>query len=122
MTTSSVVTPTQVFAIVDSKDPQRFADLLTPDVRLTFANMPPMVGHEAVIAGCSAFYGSIAALRHSIRNEWHQGRDTIVELDVTYDRLDGGTVGIPVVSVWSTADDGLIDDYRVYFDLTPVYA
>ena len=54
--------------------------------------------------------------------EWHQGNDTIVELSVTYDRLDGQSVTIPVVSVWSTTDNGLIDDYRVYFDLAPVYA
>jgi hypothetical protein len=24
--------------------------------------------------------------------------------------------------VWSTTANGLIDDYRVYFDLAPVYA
>ena len=122
MTASSIVTPTEVFKIIDSTDPQRFADLLTADASLTFANNPPMVGTDAIVAGCGYFYGTIKALRHTIRNEWHQGDDTIVELSVTYDRLDGQTVTIPVVSVWSTTDSGLIDDYRVYFDLAPVYA
>jgi len=70
MTTSSIVTPTEVFKIIDSTDPQRFADLLTPDASLTFANNPPMVGTDAIVAGCGYFYGTIKALRHSIRNEW----------------------------------------------------
>ena len=29
---------------------------------------------------------------------------------------------IPVVSIWHTRADGLIDDYRVFFDVAPVYA
>ena len=122
MTTSSIATPAQVFTIVDSRDPDRFADLVTPDAKLTFGNLPPMVGREAIIAGCAGFYGTIKALRHTIRNEWHQDGATIVELVVTYDRLDGASVTVPVVSVWSTTADGLIDDYRVYFDLAPVYS
>ncbi len=46
----------------------------------------------------------------------------MAELEVTYDRLDGSSTSIPVVSIWHTGPDGLIDDYRVFFDLTPVYA
>jgi hypothetical protein len=122
MTTSSIATPTEIFQIIDSMDPQRFADRLTPDAKLTFANNPTMVGTDAIVAGCGYFYGTIKALHHTIRSQWQQGNDTIVELSVTYDRLDGQIVTIPVVSVWSTNTDGVIDDYRVYFDLAPVYA
>lgn len=31
-------------------------------------------------------------------------------------------VDVPVVSVWHTDASGLIDDYRVFFDLAPVFA
>ena len=62
MTASSIVTPTEVFKIIDSTDPQRFADLLTADASLTFANNPPMVGTDAIVAGCGYFYGTIKAL------------------------------------------------------------
>lgn len=122
MTTSSVATATEIFRVIDTMDPKPFAELLTPDAKLTFANGPAMVGTEAIIAGCTYFYGTIKALHHTVVNEWRLGQDTIVELSVTYDRLDEQTVTIPVVSIWTTTDGGLISDYRVFFDLAPVYA
>jgi hypothetical protein len=41
---------------------------------------------------------------------------------VHYERLDGGEVTIPVVSAWTVDDQARITDYRVDFDLAPVYA
>lgn len=55
-------------------------------------------------------------------NAWVSGDDHIAELSVSHDPLDGAQVTIPVVSIWRAADDGLIEDYRVFFDLTPVFA
>lgn len=54
--------------------------------------------------------------------EWNAGPGCITELSVGYDRLDGRSVNLPVVSIWHLDPSGLIDDYRVYFDLAPVFA
>lgn len=124
MTTSTSTAPTAaaIFAAIDAMDPARFAEFLTADASLTFANNPPLVGTEAILAGTGGFYASIRALHHTIKNEWTVGRDTVVELSVHYERLDGGEVTIPVVSAWTVDDQARITDYRVYFDLAPVYA
>ena len=119
--TLTVKAATEIFAIVDLLDSSGFAELFTDDGRLVFGNGEPMIGPDEIASGTAAFFATIAGLRHTIVNEWIIGSTTIVELNVAYHRLDGGTVRIPVVSIWHQTSQGLIDDYRVFFDLTPVY-
>lgn len=111
-----------VFRRVDSFEPPAFAELFSPDGRLVFANGDPMIGPAQVEAGVSGFFSTIKGLSHRIVNEWHEGGGSVVELETTYDRLDGKQVAIPVVSIIHRRDDGLVDDYRVFFDVAPVYA
>lgn len=40
---------------------------------------------------------------------------------MTYTRKDGGTVTVPVVTIYRPAG-GLIDNYRVFIDLAPLFA
>jgi hypothetical protein len=112
----------QVFGAVDSADATTFSKFFSAQGRMVFANGEPMIGPAQIEAGVKGFFTTIKALRHTQVNEWTVGQDTIVELSVEYDRLDGATVAIPVVSIWHVDADGRIDDYRVFFDLTPVYA
>jgi len=112
----------EVFRRVDGFDPAEFAELFAPDGKLVFGNGDPMVGPAAIEAGVAGFFGTIKGLRHAIVHEWHEQGDTVLELGVTYDRLDGKQVTIPVVTIYHRRDDGLIDDYRVFFDLAPVFA
>lgn len=112
----------RVFGTVDARDATTFSKFFTERGRMVFANGEPMFGAEQIEAGVRGFFGSIKALRHTVKNEWLIGAETIVELTVEYDRLDGETVTIPVVSIWQVDERDLIDDYRVFFDLTPVYA
>jgi hypothetical protein len=113
---------TRVFAAVDASDAAAFAAFFADTDRLVFGNGEPMTGPGAITAGVAGFFTTIKGLRHEFVNEWGVGQDTVVELSVEYDRLDGQTVRIPVVSIWHVDSTGLIDDYRVYFDLAPVYA
>jgi ketosteroid isomerase-like protein len=112
----------RVFHAVDTLDSAALAELFADDGRLVFANAEPLVGRDAIRAGIDGFYSTIKGLRHQIANAWYVEDTTIVEARVTYDRLDGDSVTIPVVSIWHRRNDGPIDDYRVYFDVTPVYA
>jgi ketosteroid isomerase-like protein len=111
-----------VFRAVDSMDPAAFVRLLAEDARMRFGNADPLVGHEAITAGATAFFGAIQKLRHAISTVWTVGADTIAETDVTYTRHDGKEVTIPVVSIWRVGVDDRIVDYRVFFDVAPVFA
>ncbi|MFE3028182.1 nuclear transport factor 2 family protein [Nocardia tengchongensis] len=107
---------------VDTLDAKGFTELFAPDGKITFGNSTALEGRTAVEAGCIGFFGLIDGIHHDIVSEWVVGRDTIVELAVTYTRKDGRKVSIPVVSIWTVDDNGLIDEYRVFFDLAPVFA
>jgi hypothetical protein len=112
----------KVFALVDATDAVGFSRLFTPKGRMRFGNNEPMVGPEAIEAGVAGFFGTIKGLRHTVVREWYAGPDTIVEELVDYYRLAGDTVTVPAVTMWHVDEAGLIDDFRVYFDLAPLFA
>ncbi|OBH12933.1 hypothetical protein A5695_15050 [Mycobacterium sp. E1747] len=114
--------PESIFAQIDRRDADAFAALFARDATMTFGNGEPMKGRNAIANGSSAFFSSIAGLRHRIVNKWVAGEDTIAEARVTYTRHDGMEVTVPTVSIWRSAADGSITNYRVFLDLTPVFA
>jgi ketosteroid isomerase-like protein len=111
-----------LFGIVDSMDVATIATLFAEDARVVFGNGQPFAGIEAIRTGLTAFFDTIAGLRHEIVKEWNVGDDAIFELQVTYDRKDGQRVTIPCVTIFQVDAAGKIDAYRVYFDVTPIYA
>ncbi|MDT5246449.1 MAG: hypothetical protein QOD36_3825 [Mycobacterium sp.] len=111
-----------VFAMTDAMDISAVVALFATDARVVFGNGQPMVGVDEIRTGTTAFFATIAGLHHEVVNEWNFGNDTIVELKVTYDRKDGQQVTIPCVTIFHTDAADKIDDYRVYFDVAPIYA
>jgi ketosteroid isomerase-like protein len=111
-----------LFAVVDSMDVATIATLFAEDARVVFGNGQPFVGIEAIRTGLTAFFDTIAGLHHQIVKEYNVGDDTIVEFKVTYDRKDGQRVTIPCATIFHVDAAGKIDAYRVYFDVTPIYA
>jgi ketosteroid isomerase-like protein len=111
-----------VFATIDAMDVATIASLFAEDGRVVFGNGQPLVGIEEIRTGTTAFFDTIAGLHHAIVKEWNVGDDTIVEFKVTYNRKDGQQVTIPCVTIFHTDGAGKIDDYRVYFDVAPIYA
>jgi len=110
------------FAMVDAMDVATLAPLFAEDGRVVFGNAQALAGLEEIHTGITAFFATIAGLHHEVVNEWYVGDDAIIELTVTYDRKDGRQVTIPCVTIFHTDDAGKIDDYRVYFDVAPIYA
>lgn len=111
-----------VFAVLDAMDIDSLMALFAPDARVVFGNGEPMLGADEIRAGTTAFLNTIAGLHHSIVTQWNFADDTIAELKVTYDRNDGMQVAIPCVTIFHTDATGKIDDYRVFFDVAPIYA
>lgn len=93
----------------------------TEDVTVRTGSMSTIHGLEEAMAGQEAFMSSFRTLRHDFRNAWEIDDTTILEADVTYQRLDDATVVIPCVTVLHRRG-GLVDDVRLYIDLAPLYA
>jgi ketosteroid isomerase-like protein len=114
-------TTTDVFADVDRMDAKAFASYLAEDCLLRFANADEVVGRDAIEAAIAGFFTTIKGLSHQIVEQWDVDDTTIVRTEATYTRLDDRRVTVPAVTVYRRGGD-LIDEYRIYVDLAPVYA
>ncbi len=110
-----------LFADIDSMDPDRFAAHLAEDVAFRFGNADTVHGRDAVRDVWAGFCQTVDGVSHTVVEEFEAGEATIAESSVTYTRKDGSTVTVPVVTIYRSGGD-LIDDYRVYIDLAPLFA
>ena len=111
----------QLFDDIDSMDPDRFAAHLADDVVMRFGHAEPIQGRDAVRDTWAGFCDGIDGVSHSVVEQWESGSGAVVEADVTYTRKDGGTVTVPVVTIFRERD-GEIADYRIFIDLAPLFA
>ena len=111
----------QLFDDIDSMEPERFTAHLADDVTMRFGNAEPVQGRAAVHDVWAGFCDGIDGVSHAPRGRWESDEGTVVEADVTYTRKDGGTVTVPVVTIYRAGGE-LIDDYRVFIDLAPLFA
>jgi ketosteroid isomerase-like protein len=111
-----------MFAVVDRLDADAFAQYYAPDAVLRFGNAEPVHGREAIRRTYAEFFATLDGLRHDMQHFFHQDRTHLAEALVTYTRRDGSLVTVPAMSVFHTREDGLIDSYRIYVDLAPLYA
>jgi ketosteroid isomerase-like protein len=110
-----------LFADIDSMDPDRFAGHLADDVSFRFGNSDPVVGRAAVRDTWAGFCDGIDGVSHEIVEQWDEDAATIVESTVTYTRKDGSTISLPVVTIYR-GDGDKISDYRIFMDVAPLFA
>ena len=110
-----------IFAAFDAKDLDALGGLMTEDVRLQIGNADVVKGKAQFVEALEAFFASVTSFRHTVTNVWSDLDAVIAELKVSYTRLDGGAVTLPCCNVFRIRD-GAVADYRVYMDITPVYA
>jgi ketosteroid isomerase-like protein len=110
-----------LFEDIDSMEPDRFAAHLADDVVMRFGNADPVHGRAAVRDVWAGFCETVDGVEHDLVAQWDEGDAVIAESNVTYTRKDGRRVTVPVVTIYRSAGD-LIDDYRVFIDLAPVFA
>jgi ketosteroid isomerase-like protein len=112
----------RLFEAVDGKDTDYLADRFAENVTFRLGNGDAVEGRPAVVATCEAFLASIAGIRHDIEHLWQVGTDRVVAvMTVHYERLDGGRLSLPCANTFHVRD-GEISDYRIYMDITPVFA
>jgi limonene-1,2-epoxide hydrolase len=110
-----------LFADIDSMEPDAFARHLADDVSFRFGNSDPVIGRDAVRDTWAGFCEGIAGVSHDVIEQWEAGPATIVESTVTYTRKDGSTVALPVVTIYRGEAD-LIEDYRIFMDVAPLFS
>ena len=111
----------QLFSDIDSMEPERFTAHLADDVTMRFGNAEPVQGKAAVHDVWAGFCDGIDGVSHAPGRRWESEEGTVAEADVTYTRKDGATVTVPVVTIYRE-DGELIDDYRIFIDLAPLFA
>jgi ketosteroid isomerase-like protein len=110
-----------LFEALDRQDARAAVTFLTPDARLRFANAGPVVGREAIGRSLDDFFGTVRGVRHELLGVWALDDVVVCELEVTYSMLDGRTISLPCVDIFRTRG-GLIADYRVFIDVSPLEA
>jgi ketosteroid isomerase-like protein len=112
---------TDLLADVDRMDAKAFASYLAEDCVLRFANADEVVGRDAIEGAIAGFFTTIKGLSHHVLDQWDVDDTTIVQFETTYTRMDDRRVTVPAVTIYRRGAE-LIDDYRIYVDLSPVYA
>ena len=110
-----------LFADIDSMEPDRFAAHLADDVSFRFGNADTVHGREAVRDVWAGFCETVGGVSHEVVEQFESGEAVIAESNVTYTRKDGDMVTVPVVTIYRSSGE-LIDDYRVFIDLAPLFA
>jgi ketosteroid isomerase-like protein len=112
----------RLFEAVDRKDTAYLARQFAADITFRFGNADIVEGRLAVLHACEAFLASIAGIRHDIEHLWQVDTDRVVAvMTVHYQRLDGGNLSLPCANTFLVRG-GEVSDYRIYMDITPVFA
>ncbi len=106
---------------IDARDSARFATFLRPECLFRFGNAPVVTGRSAVESVVAGFFQVIRGCRHELLRTWEEGDWLSLQGEVTYTRLDSGTVRVPFVNVFRMRD-ALIAEYLIYIDNTPLFA
>lgn len=110
-----------LFAAIDANDAAAFVGFLTDDAVFRFGSAPPVQGRSAIQAAVDGFFGTIAGCSHNVQKVLGSGSTQVCEGDVTYRRQDGTEITLPFTDVFEY-DGGLIAHYKIYMDISPLYA
>ena len=112
----------KLYERVDAGDPT-VNEMFSPDVEVQYGNYPVRSGHEALYAGEIGRQRSVASSsHHEFLNIWDVDNNTaILDSIVTYQRVDGVNIDIPVITILHRRSDGLIDRLRISMDNRPLF-
>lgn len=115
-----------LFETIDAMDAGGFAAAFTSDGSFRFGNAEAVVGREAIRDAVAGFFSTIGGLHHRVTGvwtgAWEHGHVRSVEVEVVYTRKDGTTAPpIPATSTLRMRGH-LIQDYRIFVDLAPLFS
>ena len=92
-----------------------------PDIDLRLANIPPIIGREAVEGTFAEFWSGLSGMRHVRDQLVVDGDNAFQGSQVTYIRIDETAVTMPVASHLRRNSTGTLDRLWIYIDLAPLY-
>lgn len=112
-------TVTRLFGRGEAFDSEGFASFFTDHPVYHFGNWPPCLTKPEIVASVTAFFSSVEALYHNIRNMWEVGDTLFVEMDVQYWRKDGSSVNLPCADIFRFEGPKILE-LRIFMDANPV--
>ncbi|QIX79781.1 MULTISPECIES: nuclear transport factor 2 family protein [Chryseobacterium] len=109
-----------IIEAIDSGDPSQFAGLLTENSVFKFGNFPSAVGKSAIFKAQTDFFASVKSTKHTVLKSWKAPDSIVAQMEVTYIRLDGSTVTLPVTDIFMLKNNK-IDQTLIYMDIAPLY-
>jgi ketosteroid isomerase-like protein len=113
-----------LFAALDRGDLDGVTTSLCDDVVVVLGNREPIQGVTAYAELFGQVMGMLAGIRHEIHDIWNAAEDAAVwtvRMTTHYARADGNGVSLPCCAILRFGD-GRVADYRVFMDMTPVFA
>ncbi|MCW5316085.1 hypothetical protein GTQ43_20380 [Nostoc sp. KVJ3] len=109
---SGTVTPIQ--------SSEKYVNFLTESAKFRFGNFDALVGHKAIKDSLVNFCQQVKSIYHDIKREWEIGDVVFLDMEVTYYRLDGVSVTLPVMDFFQFKGD-LIEELQIFMDINPVF-
>jgi len=109
-----------IFSAIDAFDVDSFLGFLAPEAKFTLGNLPPACGAAEIRQAFTGFASSLTHLQHEIVDIWITKDAWIVEQRVTYGDPWHRLHILPCTNVMRHRD-GLITDYRVFVDVSPLF-
>ena len=109
-----------LFKAIDKMDAAGFASFLTEDASFKFGNAQVVSGRENIQNAVAKFFSTLKGLSHHIVKVWEEADIIICEGQVTYTNLDGKKLTLPFADILEIKG-GLVKDYRIYMDPSPLY-
>jgi ketosteroid isomerase-like protein len=102
-------------------DLEAFLGFFTDGTVFRMANGDAVVGRGKVQAWISGYLAAVAATRHEVVETWESDGAVALRVDVTYTMRGGESFTLPAVTMM-TFRAGLLAEYRIFMDPSPVVA
>jgi len=112
----------EIHAADHALDVDRFLALLAPTVCFQLGSQPQLHGLAAVRGAVDGLFRSLAGVEHALRDFWLGERTIVFQADVTYTLPGRPQIVLPYVDVLRMSGQLLVEDYRIFIDLSPLMA
>ena len=112
----------KIFAADESLNAEAFVNLLSPAAIFQLGGSPAINGLKDIQGFVQGLFSSLKSIRHRLVQFWLGDGKLVFQGEVTFTFPNEQSLMLPYVDVLTQGESGLIDDYRIYIDLTPMNA
>jgi hypothetical protein len=102
-----------------AKELEDFVGFFTDQAKYRFANAPLITGKTAIREFAANARQRVKFVTHDIKSIWEIDDVVVCEMDINYHRHDDSVVTLPCTDIFRMSGN-LIDDLRVYVDVSPM--